>query len=117
MFFFFNDTATTEIYTLSLHDALPILHVAVCPHGARGRELGGEQHRGPDDAMKTRDPLAHHVEIGRPQAVVAGGRGGGRREGGGGGGGTDAYGLPRGAGGREAPRPGAARGRKILRAG
>src|SRR2546422_8979271 len=26
-FFFFNDTATTEIYTLSLHDALPI-----CPH-------------------------------------------------------------------------------------
>src|SRR5438874_4966711 len=24
MFFFFNDTATTEIYTLSLHDALPI---------------------------------------------------------------------------------------------
>src|SRR2546430_3439484 len=26
MFFFFNDTATTEIYTLSLHDALPILH-------------------------------------------------------------------------------------------
>src|SRR5256885_12355411 len=27
-FFFFNDTATTEIYTLSLHDALPISHVA-----------------------------------------------------------------------------------------
>src|SRR3712207_9371593 len=26
-FFFFNDTATTEIYTLSLHDALPILRV------------------------------------------------------------------------------------------
>src|SRR5437016_12685721 len=26
-FFFFNDTATTEIYTLSLHDALPILVV------------------------------------------------------------------------------------------
>src|SRR5229473_8416251 len=25
-FFFFNDTATTEIYTLSLHDALPIGH-------------------------------------------------------------------------------------------
>ena len=24
IFFFFNDTATTEIYTLSLHDALPI---------------------------------------------------------------------------------------------
>src|SRR5258708_10679447 len=29
-FFFFNDTATTEIYTLSLHDALPIL---VCERG------------------------------------------------------------------------------------
>src|SRR2546430_892792 len=28
MFFFFNDTATTEIYTLSLHDALPILNRA-----------------------------------------------------------------------------------------
>src|SRR6266568_9177590 len=26
-FFFFNDTATTEIYTLSLHDALPIYHI------------------------------------------------------------------------------------------
>src|SRR2546426_12565912 len=34
-FFFFNDTATTEIYTLSLHDALPILQ---CPlhHPTRG---------------------------------------------------------------------------------
>src|SRR5256885_13451870 len=31
-FFFFNDTATTEIYTLSLHDALPICG---CP-GGRG---------------------------------------------------------------------------------
>src|SRR6266508_5467803 len=28
-FFFFNDTATTEIYTLSLHDALPIGRVVV----------------------------------------------------------------------------------------
>src|SRR3712207_8560055 len=28
MLFFFNDTATTEIYTLSLHDALPIYPVA-----------------------------------------------------------------------------------------
>src|SRR2546429_5299429 len=27
-FFFFNDTATTEIYTLSLHDALPILRAS-----------------------------------------------------------------------------------------
>src|SRR5215216_7903168 len=29
-FFFFNDTATTEIYTLSLHDALPISTSATC---------------------------------------------------------------------------------------
>src|SRR2546421_9467954 len=29
LIFFFNDTATTEIYTLSLHDALPILRDAV----------------------------------------------------------------------------------------
>src|SRR5215510_11453040 len=29
--FFFNDTATTEIYTLSLHDALPIAVVIACP--------------------------------------------------------------------------------------
>src|SRR3712207_7752861 len=28
-FFFFNDTATTEIYTLSLHDALPISEAVV----------------------------------------------------------------------------------------
>src|SRR5215467_15545826 len=34
-FFFFNDTATTEIYTLSLHDALPIQRetgIEVIPH-------------------------------------------------------------------------------------
>src|SRR3712207_6923871 len=30
-FFFFNDTATTEIYTLSLHDALPISHATLVP--------------------------------------------------------------------------------------
>src|SRR5260370_13417961 len=29
-FFFFNDTATTEIYTLSLHDALPISRMSPC---------------------------------------------------------------------------------------
>src|SRR3712207_9489255 len=31
LFFFFNDTATTEIYTLSLHDALPILEARLGP--------------------------------------------------------------------------------------
>src|SRR5256886_17703025 len=45
-FFFFNDTATTEIYTLSLHDALPILGAAVSRPGGddarprRGCALG-----------------------------------------------------------------------------
>src|SRR2546428_3547624 len=38
LFFFFNDTATTEIYTLSLHDALPIL--ALTPELRRGLRLG-----------------------------------------------------------------------------
>src|SRR5438128_12024998 len=33
-FFFFNDPATTEIYTLSLHDALPISHPGLAQHVA-----------------------------------------------------------------------------------
>jgi len=37
-FFFFNDTATTEIYTLSLHDALPISN-AIRHSGARRAEI------------------------------------------------------------------------------
>src|SRR6266550_7717945 len=37
IFFFFNDTATTEIYTLSLHDALPIL----APHRSLERRRAG----------------------------------------------------------------------------
>src|SRR5215467_9480933 len=37
-FFFFNDTATTEIYTLSLHDALPIFEEAVSKLKGEGRE-------------------------------------------------------------------------------
>src|SRR2546422_7871621 len=37
LFFFFNDTATTEIYTLSLHDALPIsLPIAPPPDSVGG---------------------------------------------------------------------------------
>ena len=36
-FFFFNDTATTEIYTLSLHDALPICVVVGSGIGVGGR--------------------------------------------------------------------------------
>src|SRR5436309_11656741 len=38
MFFSFNDTATTEIYTLSLHDALPIFGLIVPRRGAPGRD-------------------------------------------------------------------------------
>src|SRR3712207_8661201 len=38
MIFFFNDTATTEIYTLSLHDALPIL--------GRSEPAGQQDHPG-----------------------------------------------------------------------
>src|SRR2546430_5729109 len=37
-FFFFNDTATTEIYTLSLHDALPICTTIEVSHEALIRE-------------------------------------------------------------------------------
>src|SRR2546426_7756131 len=36
LFFFFNDTATTEIYTLSLHDALPISQFSRSPFSADG---------------------------------------------------------------------------------
>src|SRR5256885_2960438 len=39
LFFFFNDTATTEIYTLSLHDALPIFRPV------RPRQLGVQPRR------------------------------------------------------------------------
>src|SRR5205809_3305858 len=41
-FFFFNDPATTEIYTLSLHDALPIFRRAL--HGEN--EPGANRHQG-----------------------------------------------------------------------
>src|SRR2546427_10717098 len=39
-FFFFNDTATTEIYTLSLHDALPILQIEAQVGAHRGDPIG-----------------------------------------------------------------------------
>src|SRR2546429_1043258 len=55
-FFFFNDTATTEIYTLSLHDALPI-----------SREVRAE-HRGPLDALHFVATLA--IEFGQELAAA-----------------------------------------------
>src|SRR3712207_8965238 len=66
-FFFFNDTATTEIYTLSLHDALPIsklpadlLHADDAPLVDEGRvagddEEGPEARQGRDDVLD--DPV------------------------------------------------------------
>src|SRR3712207_8955183 len=54
MFFFFNDTATTEIYTLSLHDALPIwvtLAQASCPLWVG--ERADLMNRGSQTAMQT----------------------------------------------------------------
>src|SRR2546430_12907872 len=46
LFFFFNDTATTEIYTLSLHDALPIcgFHFGIDAWFVRNPELFGAVH-------------------------------------------------------------------------
>src|SRR3712207_8281170 len=74
-FFFFNDTATTEIYTLSLHDALPIFRERQ-RHRAAGADLGvqgllGQRRRrvrGPHRRLPRGDwkstPLnSHHAHI------------------------------------------------------
>src|SRR5438132_7576453 len=47
VFFFFNDTATTEIYTLSLHDALPICRRdgSQCPQRRRPPRRGARAER------------------------------------------------------------------------
>src|SRR3712207_4341516 len=58
MFFFFNDTATTEIYTLSLHDALPILDPA--PRG-RGDVGGGGARLLPGADRSPEGPALHPV--------------------------------------------------------
>src|SRR2546425_6365458 len=55
MFFFFNDTATTEIYTLSLHDALPI-----CPPGGAWRP--GHRRR------RVRPPARSAASASRPRS-------------------------------------------------
>src|SRR2546427_6090726 len=55
-FFFFNDTATTEIYTLSLHDALPISE-------AEHEEVREEDHaEDPGDHHRGDDPRAPEQE-------------------------------------------------------
>src|SRR5260221_12340488 len=53
-FFFFNDTATTEIYTLSLHDALPISSAEERDHG------GARRHRLRRDLLPGRAVSNHH---------------------------------------------------------
>src|SRR2546430_7115797 len=57
LFFFFNDTATTEIYTLSLHDALPISH-----RSAAGRSFGARPRDPPGDPAR---PRSRHRYTGR----------------------------------------------------
>src|SRR5204863_9771279 len=66
--FFFNDPATTEIYTLSLHDALPILsrraeaRRRVRPDPA-GRAVSADAPPGPDQDRKSTRLNSSHVEI------------------------------------------------------
>src|SRR6266480_7846850 len=58
-FFFFNDTATTEIYTLSLHDALPIYH-----RRQRGYCLHGQGRVAVDDRSEEHtSELQSHVNL------------------------------------------------------
>src|SRR5258708_32897981 len=65
-FFFFNDTATTEIYTLSLHDALPISIHADDGHG--GHELRHHR-RGPGLLQQARSE-EHTSELQSPDHLV-----------------------------------------------
>src|SRR5437763_3818055 len=61
-FFFFNDTATTGIYTLSLHDALPI-------YGSRLRGRGGKSRRGRGGDRQPRSE-EHTSELQSPMYIV-----------------------------------------------
>src|ERR1022692_5326584 len=66
--FFFNDTATTEIYTLSLHDALPIWGdhpcLTACLTVMRTRARGSPARRWPE-RRPTQGPAARHHRSGR----------------------------------------------------
>src|SRR5256885_8127602 len=58
-FFFFNDTATTEIYTLSLHDALPICGDAQIRRGplpAAGPAAPRHPHRSEEHTSELQSP-------------------------------------------------------------
>src|SRR6266478_7275759 len=59
-FFFFNDTATTEIYTLSLHDALPIVTARrSMPTVSNSRQNWHSSHRDGGDRKSTRLNSSH----------------------------------------------------------
>src|SRR3990170_7146262 len=63
-FFFFNDTATTEIYTLSLHDALPICRTASAPSRRRVQWCScsrGPSRRRRPDRKSTRLNSSHQI--------------------------------------------------------
>src|SRR6266704_5371635 len=57
LFFFFNDTATTEIYTLSLHDALPISQQ--CTQRSRSGSSSPSRRCRPRDRKSTRLNSSH----------------------------------------------------------
>src|SRR5437773_6364094 len=57
IFFFFNDTAPTEIYTLSLHDALPIC--GPCAAGLKTPNCAGNSPRRKTDRKSTRLNSSH----------------------------------------------------------
>src|SRR5258708_35360948 len=62
--FFFNDTATTEIYTLSLHDALPIFRQVLGEREELALHLEGLL-PAVRDARKPQDLLARRGRLGR----------------------------------------------------
>src|SRR2546430_17250775 len=60
IFFFFNDTATTEIYTLSLHDALPISR----PYADRSARRAGERGHAGGRGSGASPPVGARVPLG-----------------------------------------------------
>src|SRR2546422_7420971 len=76
-FFFFNDTATTEIYTLSLHDALPISHVTDRSPGIYRRSFRSARvgRPPPRSCRSTRPPAGRSADAGKSDSrLSAGGR-------------------------------------------
>src|SRR3712207_9145469 len=59
LYFFFNDTATTEIYTLSLHDALPIWPRSRRRHARRTRGAGRSARPRGEASTTIRSPGAY----------------------------------------------------------